>query len=137
MSFSQVSIPGLFCIWSKSGHRRCSVKKVLLRNFLKFTEKHLCQNLFLIKLQAVGLLFSCEFYEISKTLFLKNTSERLLLSVQIMSVTEDLSNLLNIDLVSGSEEVVQMCSKKKLFWKISQIPKKTPIMVFLFGKVAD
>ena len=28
-------------------------KKVALKNFAKFTEKHLCQTLFLIKLQAV------------------------------------------------------------------------------------
>ena len=34
---------------SKSSHRRCSVKKGVLRNF---TGKHLCQSLFLIKLQA-------------------------------------------------------------------------------------
>ena len=37
---------------SKSSHRRCSVKKGVLRNFAKFTGKHLCQSLFLIKLQA-------------------------------------------------------------------------------------
>ena len=32
--------------------RRCSVKKGVLRNFAKFTGKHLCQSLFLLKLQA-------------------------------------------------------------------------------------
>ena len=34
----------------KSSHRMCSVRKDVLRNFVKFTRKHLCQNLFLIKL---------------------------------------------------------------------------------------
>ena len=34
----------------------CSVKKAVLRNFTKFAGKHLCQSLFLIKLQAPGLL---------------------------------------------------------------------------------
>ena len=35
-------------------------KKEVLENFEKFKEKHLCQSLFLIKLQASGV--SCEFY---------------------------------------------------------------------------
>ena len=54
-------------------------KKGVLRNFTKFTGKHLCQSLFLIKLQASGLELylkresgtgvSCEFCEISKNTF--------------------------------------------------------------------
>ena len=35
---------------TRSSHRSCSVKKGVLRNFAKFTGKHLCQSLFLIKL---------------------------------------------------------------------------------------
>ena len=31
----------------RSSHRMCSVKKGVLRNFAKFTGKHLCQRLFL------------------------------------------------------------------------------------------
>ena len=31
-------------IYSKSSHRKCSVKKGVLRNFAKFTGKHLCQS---------------------------------------------------------------------------------------------
>ena len=34
--------------------RRCSVKKVVLKNFADFTGKHLCWSLFLIKLYAPG-----------------------------------------------------------------------------------
>ena len=33
----------------RSNHRRCSVKKDVRRNFVKFTEKHLFQSLFLNK----------------------------------------------------------------------------------------
>ena len=33
----------------KSSHQRCSVKKGILKNFTKFTGKHLCQSLFLNK----------------------------------------------------------------------------------------
>ena len=32
--------------------QRCSVAKDVFRNFAKLTEKHICQSLFLIKLQA-------------------------------------------------------------------------------------
>ena len=34
---------------TKSSQQRCSVKKGVLRNFAKFTGKHLCQNLFFNK----------------------------------------------------------------------------------------
>ena len=43
------------CMNIRSSHRRCSVEKGVLRNFAKFTGKRLCQSLFLIKLQALGL----------------------------------------------------------------------------------
>ena len=61
--------------------RRCSVKKGVLRNFAKFTGKHLCQSLFFNKDAGLKQLFfkkkkrdhgtgvSCEFCEISKNTF--------------------------------------------------------------------
>ena len=36
-------------------HRRCSVKKGALRNFAKFTGKHLCQGLLFNKVAGLGL----------------------------------------------------------------------------------
>ena len=39
----------------KSSHRRCSVKKRVLKDIANFTGKHLCWCLFLIKLQAFSL----------------------------------------------------------------------------------
>ena len=40
----------------RNSRRRCSVRKTVLRNFAKFTGKHLCQRVsFLMKLQASGL----------------------------------------------------------------------------------
>ena len=62
---------------SRSSHQRCSIKKGVLRNFAKFTGKHLCQSLFfnkvaglrpatLLKKETLAQVFSCEFYEISK-----------------------------------------------------------------------
>ena len=39
----------------RSSHRRCSVKKGVLKNFAKFTGKHLCQSLFFNKIANLGL----------------------------------------------------------------------------------
>ena len=57
-------------------------KKGALRNFTKFTGKHLCQRLFFnkvaglrtqdcnfIKKESLSQVFSCEFWEISKNTF--------------------------------------------------------------------
>ena len=38
-------------------HRRCSLKKVVVKNFANFTEKHLCWSIFLTKLRAFSLQF--------------------------------------------------------------------------------
>ena len=35
-----------FLLTTRSSHQRCSVMKGILRNFAKFTGKHLCQGLF-------------------------------------------------------------------------------------------
>ena len=36
----------------KNSHQRCSVKKAALKNFIKFTVKHLCQSLFFNKVSV-------------------------------------------------------------------------------------
>ena len=73
---------------SRSSHRRCSVKKVVLKNFANFTEKHLCWSLFLITFHAfrpTTLLkrlqrscFPVKFAKVLRTPILKNICERLL-----------------------------------------------------------
>ena len=55
-------------------HRRCSLRKDLLRNFAKFTRKHLYQRLW-------RRCFPVNFAKYLKTLFLQNTSERVLLTL--------------------------------------------------------
>ena len=35
-----------FLVFAENCHRRCSMKKVVLTNFVKFAGKHLCQGLF-------------------------------------------------------------------------------------------
>ena len=52
--------------WKSS--RRVFCKKGVLRNFAKFTGRHLCQSL-LIKKETLAQVFSHEFYEISKKTF--------------------------------------------------------------------
>ena len=74
-----------------SSHRRCSVKKGVLRNLAKFTGKHLCQRFFFNKVAGIRpatLLkkslwhrcFPVNFAKFLRTLVLQNTFGRLLLS---------------------------------------------------------
>ena len=59
----------------RSNHQRCSVKKGVLENFEKLTEKHLCPS--------PTRVFYCLFYEIFENIFIQNTSERLLLMTRL------------------------------------------------------
>ena len=67
---------------SRSSHRRCSIRKGVLRNFAKFAGKDRRQSLFFnkdaglrlkacnfIKKEALARVFSCEFSETSKKTF--------------------------------------------------------------------
>ena len=53
-------------------------RKGVLRNFAKFTGKHLCQNLVFnkvagVKKESLAQVFSCEFFKISKNTFFHRT----------------------------------------------------------------
>ena len=84
------------CHILRSSHQRCSVKKGVLRNFAKFTWKHLCQSLFFnkvaggacnfIKKETLAQVFSGEFCEISKNNFSQNKSGRLLLHITFVQM---------------------------------------------------
>ena len=78
----------------RSSHRRCSVRKRVLRNFAKFTGKGLCQSLFfnntavlkpatLLKKRLWHRCFPVNFAKFLKTPFLQNISGRLLLFIYI------------------------------------------------------
>ena len=56
------------CRFTLKRHWRCFVRKKVLKNFAKFTGKHLCQSLF-FKQETLAQSFSCEFCEISKNVF--------------------------------------------------------------------
>ena len=64
----------------RGGHRRCSIRRRVLKIFVNFTEKHLCQSLFLKKLQASDKKETLEHV-------LQNTCEQLLLEVAIARTT--------------------------------------------------
>ena len=86
-------------LWiSISSRRRCSVKKGVLRNFAKFTGKHLCQSLFFNKVADLGpatLLkkrlwhryFPANFAKFLRTLFLQKTSGWLLLNLRCLLIS--------------------------------------------------
>ena len=72
---------------NRSSNRRCSVRKAVLRNFAKFTGKHLCQSLSIHKIAEVRpatLLkkrfwhrcFPVNFAKCLRTPFLQNTFRR-------------------------------------------------------------
>ena len=81
----------------RSSHQKYSMKEGILRNFTKFTGKHLCQSLFLNKvagLTPATLLkkrlwhryFPVNFVKFLRTTFLQNTSQRLLLNLDFYSI---------------------------------------------------
>ena len=62
----------------RSSHQRCSVRKGVLRNFAKFTGKHLRERLSLKK-SVWRRCFTVNFTKFLRTPFSQNTSGRLLL----------------------------------------------------------
>ena len=100
----------------RSTHRRCSVKKVVLRNFAQSTGKHLCQRLFfdkvaglrpatLLKKSLCHRCFSVNCARFLRTPFLLNTSGRLPLN-------EELTLIKSYELVYQHFEVTFL-----LWWK--------------------
>ena len=75
---------------SRNSHHRCSIKIGVLRNFTKFTGKHLCQSLSLNKVAVLSpatlskkrlchRCFPVNFVKFLRIPFLQNTCGRLLL----------------------------------------------------------
>ena len=84
----------------RSSQRRCSVKKDFLRNFAKYTGKHVCQSAdlrpaTLFKKQLWHRCFPGRFAKLLGTFFLQNTSRRLLLDVVLTPMTLDLYTVLD------------------------------------------
>ena len=75
----------------RSSHQSRSEGKSVLRNFAKFTEKHLCLSLYFnkvaglacnfIKIETLAQVFPVNFAKFLRTPFSQNTSGRLLLTL--------------------------------------------------------
>ena len=86
----------VFYALSRSSLLEVFCKKSVFKKFAKFTKKHLCQSLFLIKLQpqacnfikkeTLAQVFSCGFCEISKITFSYRTPLQLLLVISTVKV---------------------------------------------------
>ena len=64
------------CLNYRGSRPEVFCEKGVLRNFTKFTEKHLCQSLFFNKVEKKEILaqvFSCEFCKIFKNTFFYRT----------------------------------------------------------------
>ena len=76
-------------LFFRSSQQRCSVKKGVLKNFVKLTGKHLYQSLFFNKVAGLKLWHRCfpvNFAKFLRTTFLKKNSVRLLLVFQFTSI---------------------------------------------------
>ena len=87
ISYQEIS-KKLKLITFRSSHWRCSVREGVLRNIPKFTGKHLCQSLFFNKVAVLRhrhRYFPVNFAKFLRTLFLANTSGRLLLLIKYVT----------------------------------------------------
>ena len=85
-----MSITNILSNTIRSSHWRCSVKGGVLRNIAKLTGKHLCQSLFFNKVAGLRHRHACfpvSFAKFLRTLFLENTSGRLLLHIKNVTPT--------------------------------------------------
>ena len=99
--FGFISLQNKWIIYiaiGRSSHQMYSIIKGVLRNFAKFTGKHLCQSLFFNKvvvLSPVSLLkkrlwqrcFPVNFVKFLRTHFLQKTSRRLLLFIHFFAIS--------------------------------------------------
>ena len=92
--FFKIKLQLIYAI-SRSSHQRCPMRKGVLRNFAKFTRKHLCQSLFLNKVAGLNpatllkkkLWHRClpvNFAKFLRKPFLQNTFGRLFLYLKLL-----------------------------------------------------
>ena len=107
----------------KSSHQRCSIIKGVLRNFAKFTGKHLCQSLFFNKFAGLPAtllkktlvqVFSCKFAKFQRTPFLSTEHlPWLLLFIYFLKLLLTNFSIFLIAVASVEESVI--CNRH--FWK--------------------
>ena len=117
---------GFTCLRDKShyrsSHRICSKRKGVLRNFANLTRKHLCQSLFFDKVAGFSLwkemlwhrCFHVNFVKFLRTLYLQNTSGKLLLSLW-EDKTFHYKEPLSLSCISLRKILQLVKSRKKMF----------------------
>ena len=102
----------------RSSRQEVFCKIGVLRNFPKFTGKHLCQSLFcrpqacnFIKNKALAQVFSCEFCEISKNTFSYRTS--LVAAFVYYMLQQEIPIGANEDIAKTKREKQIVCCSKK------------------------
>ena len=110
------------------------MKKGVLKNFTKFTGKHLCQGLFLTELQVSGLqlylkkealtqVFSCKLCEIFKNTFIHRTPP-VAASINtekwghVLSLKEKLTD--NIRIILPSRKLLRITALRRLNLKVTR-----------------
>ena len=119
------SRPDLFC------------KKGVLRNFTKFTGKHLCQSPYFnnfIKIEFLAQVFSCQFYEISKNTFFHRIP---LVDASAVCFFEELCpKIWTLDVYADKEDKKKKFTSCNLFatiiWILIQSHPKTCLAVLSF-----
>ena len=118
-------------------------KKVFLKNFFKFTGKHLCQSLFLNKVEGLktatllkkrqAQVFSCEFCEIFKNIFSQSNSGWMPLQGFIFWIFSNFQNSPSITYKNGTtcnnqsaeHYTKKLFMERKLYMEHFQIASKT------------
>ena len=125
----------------RNSHERCSIKKGVLRNFAKFTGKHLCQSLFLNKVAGLRLpatllkkrlqhnCLPVNFAKFPRTPFLQDISGRLLLQfpnkfLKFNNISPSV-RLVYAQIYDNLPSCVKSVQIQNFFWSV--FPKKTRI----------
>ena len=99
-SYTNLVVLVLIYSYIRSSHRRCSVKKGVLRNFAKFTGKHLCLRPATLLKKSLAHVFSCEFCEFFKKNYFYRTP--------LMAASDINSGRYNLDDSATSDSFLKM-----------------------------
>ena len=117
--------------WYRSSHQRCSVRKGVLRNFAKFTGKHLWLSLLfnkfaglrpatLLKKRLLHGCFSVNFSKFVRTPFLQNTSELLFLLICWIGHVSNYYNKCSIQIIKFKATYLLKITAKN-YYKLRQL----------------
>ena len=117
---------GLILLRSETVDQRSVLSKSFLRNFVKFTGKHLCQCLLFntcnfVKKETLAQVFSCKFYKNSKTPFFTKILQTLLLWVFLYFVFRFIFNLLLENALAGLSKHLKQNPLKKLSYPLLRL----------------